>query len=270
VLSTGEIEMNVIDYIKGLDLGIGNTLRTNCPVCDGVNTFTASNMAGELLWNCYKANCNTKGRLKVSMSANDIKQVLVSTRWDQLPVRQEHTGTNKEFVRPTYITNDKPPQLFQFCEMWGIDIEDVLYDVRDNRVVFPIYHDGKLVDAAGRAMSHRLPKWKRYNDSGLPYHSGSGTVGVLVEDCISAYVIGSDERVGVALLGTSLSELHTVFLSRFDKVIVALDPDALPKTLQIAGKLRSVIPDVRVLRLSDDLKYGKTVDLEELERLIWN
>ena len=61
-----------------------------------------------------------------------------------------------------------------------------------------------------------------------------------------------------------------MFLSRFDKVIVALDPDALPKTLQIAGKLRSCIPEVRVLRLLDDLKYGKTDDLNELERLIWN
>ena len=53
-----------------------------------------------------------------------------------------------------------------------------------------------------------------------------------------------------------------MFLSRFDRVIVALDPDALPKTLQIAGKLRSVIPDVRVLRLSDDLKYGNFIGEE--------
>ena len=265
--------MNVLEYIKDLNLSIGRTLRTNCPVCNGVNTFTATNMAGELLWNCYKANCGTKGRSKVAMSAKDIKAKMVSTRWDQLPSYESPlytSNTNQEFVRPTYITNDKPPQLYQFCDMWGIDYEDVLYDVRDNRVVFPIIHDGKLVDAAGRAMGHRLPKWKRYNASGLPYHKGGGTVAVLVEDCISAYLVGSDERVGVALLGTSLSELHSVFLSRFDKVIVALDPDALPKTLQIAGKLRSVIADVRVLRLSDDLKYGKTVDLEELERLIWN
>lgn len=266
--------MNILNFVKDLELSVGRTIRINCPICNGSNSFTATNMAGELLWNCYKASCNTKGRVKVSMSAKDIKAKMTSTKWYELPsFDTPHTGhnyKNKEFVRPTYITNDKPPQLFQWCEMWGIDSNDVLYDIRDNRVVFPIYNEGKLVDAAGRAMGHRLPKWKRYNDSGLPYHKGSGKVGVLVEDCISAYVVGSDERVGVALLGTSLSELHTVYLSRFDKVIVALDPDALPKTLQIAGKLRSVVSDVRVLRLSDDLKYGKTVDLEELERLIWN
>ena len=259
--------MNILNIVKDLELSVGRTIRMDCPNCKGSNTFTATNMAGELLWNCYKAGCNIKGRTKVNMSAKDIKAKMVSTRWDELP---SYSVKSTEFVRPNYIVNDKPPKLFQWCEMWGVDTNDVLYDIRDDRVVFPIHHDGKLVDAAGRAMGHRLPKWKRYNDSGLPYHKGGGTVGVLVEDCISAYVIGSDERVGVALLGTSLSELHKVYLSRFDKVIVALDPDALPKTLQIAGKLRSVIPDVRVLRLSDDLKYGKTVDLEELERLIWN
>jgi len=175
-----------------------------------------------------------------------------------------------EFIRPNFITYDKPIELVQWCDQWGIDTKHVMYDIRDHRVVFQVFSDGMLVDAAGRAISHRLPKWKRYNDSGLPYHKGSGKVAVLVEDCISAYVVGGDDRVGVALLGTSLSELHTVFLSRFDKVIVALDPDALPKTLQIAGKLRSCISEVRVLRLSDDLKYGKTDDLNELERLIWN
>lgn len=259
--------MNILNFVKDLELSVGRTIRINCPNCNGSNTFTATNMAGELLWNCYKAGCNIKGRTKVNMSAKEIKAKMVSTKWYELP---SYSVKSTEFVRPTYMTNDKPPQLIQWCEMWGIDSNDVLYDIRDNRVVFQIIHDGKLVDAAGRAIGHRLPKWKRYNASGLPYHKGSGKVGVLVEDCISAYLVGSDERVGVALLGTSLSELHTVYLSRFDKVIVALDPDALPKTLQIAGKLRSVVSDVRVLRLSDDLKYGKTVDLEELERLIWN
>jgi len=261
------VNINMLNIVKDLELGIGRTIRMDCPICKGSNTFTATNMAGELLWNCYKAGCNIKGRSKVKMSVNDIKSKMVSTRWDELP---SYSVKNNEFVRPTYIINDKSPKLIQWCDMWGVDSNDVLYDIRDDRVVFPIYQDGKLVDAAGRAMGHRLPKWKRYNASGLPYHKGSGRVAVLVEDCISAYVIGGDEQVGVALLGTSLSELHTVFLSRFDRVIVALDPDALPKTLQIAGKLRSVIPDVRVLRLSDDLKYGKTVDLEELERLKWN
>jgi len=259
--------MNILNIVKDLELNIGRTVRMDCPACKGSETFTATNMAGELLWNCYKAGCNIKGRTKINMSAKDIKAKMTSTRWDELP---SYSVKSTEFVRPNYLTDDKPPKLFQWCEMWGIDTQDVLYDIRDDRVVFPIYSEGKLIDAAGRSMGHRLPKWKRYNDSGLPYHKGSGKVGVLVEDCISAYVVGGDERVGVALLGTSLSELHKVYLSRFDKVIVALDPDALPKTLHIAGELRSVIPDIRVLRLSDDLKYAKTNDLEELERLIWN
>lgn len=258
--------MDILDYIKDLELAVGRSLRLDCPVCKGSKTFTASNVGGELLWNCYKAGCNIKGRTKLRMTAGDIVMKLNKLNKSDPIIRAPIT----EFIRPNFITYDKPIELVQWCGQWGIDTKHVMYDIRDHRVVFQVFSDGMLVDAAGRAISHRLPKWKRYNDSGLPYHKGSGKVAVLVEDCISAYVVGGDDRVGVALLGTSLSELHTVFLSRFDKVIVALDPDALPKTLQIAGKLRSCIPEVRVLRLSDDLKYGKTTDLNELERLIWN
>ena len=258
--------MNILDYIKDLELAVGRSVRLDCPMCKGSKTFTASNVGGELLWNCYKAGCNIKGRSKLRMTADDIVMKL-----NNLNKSAHNTDAAvTEFIRPNFITYDKPIELVQWCDQWGIDTKHVMYDIRDHRVVFQVFSDGMLVDAAGRAISHRLPKWKRYNDSGLPYHKGSGKVAVLVEDCISAYVVGGDDRVGVALLGTSLSELHTVFLSRFDKVIVALDPDALPKTLQIAGKLRSCISEVRVLRLSDDLKYGKTDDLNELERLIWN
>ena len=40
----------------------------------------------------------------------------------------------------------------------------------------------------------------------LPYVSGRGKTAVVVEDCISAAVVGdSDVYVGVAVLGTSLS-----------------------------------------------------------------
>ena len=34
----------------------------------------------------------------------------------------------------------------------------LLYDVREHRMVFPIKHDGKIVDATGRSLGKRLPK----------------------------------------------------------------------------------------------------------------
>ena len=51
---------------------------------------------------------------------------------------------------------------------------------------------------------------------------------------------------------------------------MALDPDALPKTLQIAKELKGWVKDVKVLKLTDDLKYSKKKDIANLKEMIWN
>jgi hypothetical protein len=99
----------------------------------------------------------------------------------------------------------------------------------------------------------------------LPYTSGCGKVAVVVEDCVSAAVVGEDVRlVGVAMLGTSMLESHKRYLSQFSTAIIALDPDALKKTLLIAKELRGHVANVRVLKLTDDLKYRHPDDLAAL------
>jgi hypothetical protein len=138
------------------------------------------------------------------------------------------------------------------------------HDVKDNRAVFPIVHDGITVDAIGRSLRNSLPKWKRYGNSGLPFTSGCGKVAVVVEDCVSAVVVGSDVYVGVAVLGTSLSDIHKRYLSQFSSAVIALDPDALPKATEMCKDLRSVVDTVKVLRLTDDLKYKHPNDIEKL------
>jgi len=156
-----------------------------------------------------------------------------------------------------------------WCREWQIDpIElNLLYDVKETRVVFPVYKDNKIVDAIGRSLKNRLPKWKKYGNSGLPFSFGCGKVAVVVEDCVSAAVVGSDVLVGVAVLGTSLSEIHKKYISQFSTAIIALDPDALPKTLSFAKELRGHVKDVRVLKLKDDLKYNNTEDFNNLNNL---
>jgi hypothetical protein len=140
-----------------------------------------------------------------------------------------------------------------------------LYDVKEHRVVFPVVHNGVTVDATGRSLGKRIPKWKRYGKSYLPYVSGCGKTAVVVEDCVSAAVVGdSDGCVGVAVLGTSLSTGHKEYLSQFSTAIIALDPDALPKTLQFAKELRGYVDTVKVLRLTDDLKYQEPSDMANL------
>jgi hypothetical protein len=66
------------------------------------------------------------------------------------------------------------------------------------------------------------------------------------------------------VLGTSLLDSHKRFLSQFSTIIIALDPDALPKTLAFAKELRGYVKDIKILKLTDDLKYRKSVDMDNL------
>ena len=252
---------NIYNTISDLDLRNGETKRINCPNCGGYKTFTVTNNMGNLVWNCYKASCGLKGGKRVHLSVDDIRSGFgVHQDTDAAP-----------FELPTYVVHDTNRRsVHLFCAQWGLDEDELglMYDVKDDRLVFPVVHDGVIVDATGRALNKHLPKWKRYGNSGLPYVSGHGNVAVVVEDCVSAAVVGCGSFVGVAVLGTSLAEAHKRYLSQFSTAVIALDPDALPKTLAMAKELRGYVDDVQVLRLTDDLKYRNDVDITNLTNIL--
>tara|TARA_R110000823_G_scaffold304737_1_gene426464 strand:+ start:86 stop:862 length:777 start_codon:yes stop_codon:yes gene_type:complete len=251
---------NINEYLEDLQLGIGESKRFNCPFCSGYKTFTVTNNMGKLLWNCYKSSCKLSGAKKIRISASDIKNKFMT--------QKEHE--NAIFKLPEYVILDNDRwEVLCFAVKYGIDNVKLClhYDVKEKRVVFPVYKGGLMVDGVGRSITGRLPKWKRYGNSDLPFTYGYGNVAVVVEDCVSASVVGSEVYVGVAVLGTSLSESHKRYLSQFSTAIIALDPDALPKTLLFAKEIRDVVPNVKVLKLTDDLKYRKDEDFRNLYNL---
>jgi hypothetical protein len=189
-------------------------------------------------------SCDLKGGTRVRMSADDIRVQLSDVE----------RFAEDSFVMPEYLVPHNYDVVEWASELYGLDAEELglLYDVREHRVVFPIKHNGKVVDATGRALGKRLPKWRRYGKSGLPYVSGCGKV------------VGSGNAVGVAVLGTSLSDAHKKYLAQFSTAIIALDPDAVRKTLMMAKELRGHVNDVRVLYLTDDLKYRNPTDMKNL------
>ena len=248
--------INIKEYTENLQLKLGDSKRMNCPSCNGYNTFTVTNSMGLLLYNCYKASCNVSGKSKIRITMEDIQKKMHK---DQADKSIPNLGTEL----PEYIVSHTDrTEVKQFAEKYDINLDklDLQYDVKEHRVVFPIRDNGAIVDGVGKSLGKRLPKWKRYGNTGLPFTFGCGKVAVVVEDCISASVIGGDVYVGVAVLGTSLSEEHKQYLSQFSTAIVALDPDALPKTLQFAKELRGHVANVIVLRLTDDLKYRNKTD----------
>ena len=263
------IHMNVLKYINDITLTNGETKRTDCPECGGRKTFTITNNMGSIVWNCYKAGCRVSGGKRTHLTAEDIRKSLGSV------AEETHAVT---FNKPEWIVYDNA-SIQEFCDQWKLDPDmlGLMYDVKEHRVVFPNRHNGVMVDASGRSLAKRIPKWKRYGNSSLPYSFGRGKTAVVVEDCISAATVGATEMgsgcsgddgfVGVAVLGTSLSEGHRQYLSQFSTAIIALDPDALPKTLAIAKELRGHVRDVKVLRLQDDLKYNNPTDFINLQHL---
>lgn len=256
---------NVYQYINDLEVRNGETKRLNCPMCNSYKTFTVTNNMGSLLWNCYKASCNARGNSRVRMTVEEIRNINSVSQ----------VGTS--FELPDYIV-PRNKDIQSWCDTWGLDADamDLRYDVKENRVVFPIKDNGRIVDATGRSMYRRLPKWKRYGSSDLPFSFGCGNIAVVVEDCVSAGVLNNDVYVGVAVLGTSLSDSHKLFLSQFSTAIIALDPDALPKSFSFAKELRSHVKDIKILKLKDDLKYRRAEDINNLKLLtpketqIWN
>jgi hypothetical protein len=201
-------------------------------------------------------SCDLKGGTRVRMTVDDIRT--------QLSDAERFAGA--EFAVPEYLVPANHDVITWASDTYGLDAAELglLYDVREHRAVFPIMHEGKIVDATGRALGKRLPKWRRYGKSGLPYAHGCGKVAVVVEDCVSAAVVGGGNFVGIAVLGTSLSDAHKKFLAQFSTAVIALDPDAVRKTLLMAKELRGHVDDVRVLYLTDDLKYRNPTDMTNL------
>jgi len=249
---------NIYDTVNNLTVYVGESVRINCPSCKGYKTFTVSNIGGNIVWNCYKASCAVSGGKRIGMTPDDIKNM-----------KAKQVQKEIEFELPKFIVKRSNLHMNRWCARWDLDVDKLglHYDVKEDRVVFPVVHDNKIVDATGRALTKRLPKWRRYGSSSLPYTSGQGDVAVVVEDCVSAAVVGGEKFVGVALLGTTLLEEHKQYLTRFSSAIVALDPDVLPKTIAMARELRSHVSKVKVLRLEKDLKYGNPTDIEKLKQL---
>jgi hypothetical protein len=127
-----------------------------------------------------------------------------------------------------------------------------------------------MVDAVGRTLRGDTPKWLRYTGKGDYYTQGGGSGAVVVEDCISAAVVARRVHgvTGFAILGTQLTKMHRDALAKYDRVFVALDPDAYGKTLSYTQQLKGCDINATAIPLKDDLKYCVDVDIGCLAMLV--
>jgi len=271
-----------IDIGQSIKLNSNNPARTNCPFCGGPNTFSVSKVDGLLLWYCYRASCKTKGKASVGRSLDDLR----------LRRKPEHTATT--FTLPDHFANVLSSEAAvsylkrnNCLTAYTSRTADIRYDPKLHRCVFVNHNSAGIVGAVGRSLNKDdKPKWWRYDRNSFPYivrpavtaydHSGDrlgcstgivgNTLAVLVEDAASACAVSAAGVAGVALMGTNLADAMLTPLRQFSKVLVALDPDAIRKALDIAAKLRYVV-DTEVIRIPDDLKYFKPDEIRTILKL---
>lgn len=250
------------------DLTTHGDYRGDCPFCGGKNTYTATIGSGSLKWNCYKMDCHVSGIYDTDMTAEEIMKLMSKT------VKQTRQQEAETMEIPVYVV--KPTafhdKFHRFTKRYGLAVGGLLYDVKDERVVFPIKHKGRIIDAIGRAVGKkRFPKWYRYSGEANYFTMGSGRKLLIVEDVVSAIVAWQEfpDITSMAILGTQLTTNHLEKIREYNKVIIALDPDAAKKTIQYRREIEqwTGIPTF-ALSLFDDIKYRVDTDMEKLKDML--
>ena len=256
----------VRELLESLNVTDGQSIRIDCPFCGGRKTLSVGVKNGAKLYNCFRASCGRAGATKNTRDVRALRSALSAV------VSDDGVGDIHPVDTMGFVSASSDPLSVAYMNKWpclkSINPDPILgpfYDVRRQRLVFPLSYntDRQLTDAVGRSIvSGVVPKWYRYgNDPGAVFIAKEGgcelgtDVAILVEDCISA-LAASWAHVGVALLGTNCPKdlgprLQAIGIKR---AIVALDPDAQRKAVDICRNLEYYIPST-VWLIKDDLKY---------------
>ena len=235
--------------------------RGDCPICGGRNSFSASITQGDVAWICFKASCSERGR---DYSTRSVEQIVTALLRSSLSI-----PTN-DFIIHDYFTGiehkDNAIKFFKRLHILPLYNEGRLklrYDPKQDRAVFLIERGGKVVDAMGRSLSNSLTKWFRYGNSSKSFLLRRSAQTIVITEDIPSACVASYTHSAMGLLGTEVSDDDMKDLLTFNKVIVALDPDAYSKGILIANRLKPFV-DARAILIPDDLKYFEPSKVKEI------
>ena len=241
------------NYVGNLHIVHNGRYRGDCPLCGRVNTFSVTDTGFERLWYCFHADCHTKGSTGVQLTKENSK----------VAFKEKITSaeTNDEFEIPnTFVSLSRSKQAEEYVKSVGSyeaylsGLADIRYDLQQDRVVYLVksLSNGRVVDATGRSLTNRKPKWRRYGNSSQPFICGRSDLCWIVEDTPSSCSVSNIVQ-GLALMGTTLLDEHIDVIRHFKKVYIALDKDATGKAVLMMKKLRNYVP-IKLVVLNKDLK----------------
>ena len=238
----------------------GVALRYDCPFCDHKKTLSIKNDNGTILYHCFSASCDVRGKVSDRKELTFSKPKIVADKPVPLDSRS-FVPLSRDCKALDMVVKRNSYEAYQHARA------DIRYDVRQDRVVFMVYKDGKAVDAVGRKLNEddNRPKWFRYARSRHPFVCRAKTdtdIAFLVEDCFSACAV-SQVYHGVALMGTNLPNEYLTTLKSYSKIVVALDRDASKKAIELTKQLKLYVPSTLVF-LEKDIKNMELTEIQEL------
>ena len=247
--------------IQTLNVEKGGGYRGDCLFCLNRNTLSVRNENGKLVWNCFHSSCEAKGMSNNSVTVDDLETFMESKRVSY-DFSRPPFNIPKEFV--TIYGNNKARDYISQYQLEDTEAR-LMYDVKQDRIVFLIEENGEVVGAVGRALAEDIvPKWYKYNSCHLPFVAGTNKyIGVVVEDCVSACKVALANLTGIAIMGTSLKEEYvSPIASIIERCFVCLDKDATEKSFKIKDTLSYHVPTY-VEMIDKDLKNYSVDELKE-------
>lgn len=250
-----------LSIIRQISMPEGQSRTLDCPFCGGSKKFTISRLDdGVLLWNCYKASCPAKGSHQGKRSASSLRAALNAPK--VLPSAPARRVTPLPAITKN-IRNDASALQFvtdnNCLEAYDNGFINIRYAPAEKRVMF---YNTAATGAVGRSLAGHRSKWWSYGDVTEGIHVGVGTTAVLVEDTPSACAVSRIQgMVGVALLGTNITEQIRNTLKVYNNIYIVLDNDASSKALSLA---RSLSNTAKVRLTKNDLKHLSVGDIEKV------
>jgi hypothetical protein len=251
-----------LNMIKTLDVQKGSSYRGDCLFCLNRNTLSVRNENGKLSWKCFHSSCTAKGIASNGVTVDDLQNFMYIKKSPLTSGPIHLFNIPKEFV--TVYGNNKARDYISQYQLEDTEAR-LMYDVKQDRIVFLIEENGEVVGAVGRALADdTVPKWYKYNSCHLPFVAGTNKyIGVVVEDCVSACKVALANLTGIAIMGTSIKEEYvSPIASIVERCFVCLDKDATEKSFKIKDTLSYHVPTY-VEMIDKDLKYYSIDELKE-------
>ena len=266
--------MNYADQwtvLSSISLQEGETRTLDCPFCGGRRKFSISKTdEGVTVWNCYRASCTSRGSRGGKRTTASLHKALQASSPTLVSLRDKpQTTVNHRVTPPPVITKNihNDPDSLKYVtdnnclEAYERDYINIRYAPAEKRTVF---YNSLGTGCVGRSMAGHRSKWWAYGNTDGGIHVGEGDTAVLVEDVASACSVSRlTNHVGVALLGTSITEHIRNTLKRYNKLYIVLDNDASMKAITLS---KSITGPISVRLTKRDLKYLGTNQIEEILR----